>query len=99
MPPVDDPIARLHGRAAFAEALSSYFAVARPGFHVEPWPTLGGFEIGTSSKMHPLGILDAPRACSNCLLACWNCLLGVFRRAYFRDVTTFANTAVYCCVH
>jgi hypothetical protein len=53
MPPIDDPLARLHGRAAFAKALNVYFLEAKPELKVEPWPVLGGWELG---KIQALGI-------------------------------------------
>lgn len=46
MPPTDDPLARLHGRAAFADTLTAYFKSEKPDWTVEPWPVLGGFEMG-----------------------------------------------------
>ena len=52
MPPVDDPLARLHGRAAFAKALNDFFRDAKPGWTIEPWPALGGWELGKIQELY-----------------------------------------------
>jgi hypothetical protein len=51
MPPADDPLARLHGRAAFAKALADYFRRTQSPSNVETWPVLGGWELGKSKPM------------------------------------------------
>jgi monoamine oxidase len=65
MPPIDDPLARLHGRAAFAELLTDLYAAEKGRGYRGQWPILGGFELGTCTCF-----VLTPSACILCPLEC-----------------------------
>lgn len=52
MPPLDDPLARLHGRATFNSTLTQYWRHQQPPVEININPCIYGDEIGTRKQKH-----------------------------------------------